>query len=209
MSDNESVDKKRSVFTDLDNKDVDIKKQLVGLFGFVTIFVILIPYFLIKKGNTEVLEAYFPNLDLIATVIGYGSGLFGMGFQKFLYNPAITTLYGFWSSQLINYMALLGVTYVIAFYTLKTKNILKGWSRSFFMLLITYLLPGNLIAELMFYIGDRVDGVVPKSGLLHNYVMYGIGGIIVTLIIIFEQFMIESFSEPLITVLEAIKKMIV
>ena len=209
MSDNENVEKDRSVFNDLNNEGVNISKQIVGLLGYVIIFVILIPYLLIKKGHTEALEAYFPNLDLIATVIGYGSGLFGMGFQKYLYNPSVTTLYGYWSSQLINYMALLGVTYVIAFYTLKTKSILKGWSRSFFMLVITYLLPGNVIAELMYNVGNKVHGFIPRTGLLHNYVMYLIGGIIVALIIMFEQFMIEQFSGPLISVLEAIKKTIV
>tara|TARA_Y100000591_G_C21735639_1_gene646478 strand:- start:180 stop:812 length:633 start_codon:yes stop_codon:yes gene_type:complete len=203
------VDKKRSVFSDLNNKGVDIKKQLVGFLGFFIVFVVCIPYYLIKAGRIKTLEAYVPNFDLIATVLGYGQGPLGLGFFKYLYNPAVVTLYGYWSSQIINYMALLGVTYVIAYYTHKTKNIMKGWSRSFFMLLITYLLPGNFIAELMFKIGNKIDKYAPKEEMLHNYIMYGLGGLIVALIIATEEHVIEAFSEPLVSVLENIKRVIV
>jgi len=205
----DEVDKKRSVFIDLNNDGVNVKQQIVGFFGFFTIFVVIIPYFLIKAGRIEILEAYVPNFDLIATVLGYGHGPLGLGFFKYLYNPAIFTLYGFWSSQIINYMSLLGVTYVIAYYTHKTKDILKGWSRSFFMLLITYLLPGNLIAEIMFKIGNKVDNYVSKDKVMHNYVMYGIGGLMVVSIIILEEYAIEHLSEPLISLLQQIKKIIV
>ena len=205
----EEVDKKRSVFVDLNNEGVNIKKQLGGFFGFFIFFVVLIPYFFLKSGRIETLEAYIPNLDLIATVLGYGSGPFGEGHFKYLYNPAVVTLYGFWSQQVINYMALLGVTYVIAYYTHKTKNIIKGWSRSFFMLIITYLLPGNMIAELMYKIGNGLDHFVSKDNLMHNYLMYGIGAIIVSIIILTEQHLIEMFNLPLSEFLEKIKKMIV
>ena len=132
--------------------------------------------------------------------------LWGEGHFKYLYNPAVVTLYGFWSSQIINYMALLGVTYVIAYYTHKTKNIIKGWSRSFFMLIITYLLPGNMIAEIMYKIGKELDQYVSKDKLIHNYLMYGIGAIIVGIIILIEQHLIEIFNLPLSEFLEKIKK---
>ena len=207
MSD--EVDKKRSVFVDLNNDNVNVKKQMVGFLFFFVLFVVCIPFFLIKTNRIETLEAYMPNLDLIATVVGYGKGPLGQGYFKYLYNPAIVTLYGFWSSQMINYMALLGVTYVIAYYTHKTKNILKGWSRSFFMLLITYLLPGNLIAEMMYNIGNKIDSYVSKEKMLHNYLMYLVGGLIVAVIILVEQYLIEMFSGPLVTLLEKIKKEIV
>lgn len=207
MSD--EVDKKRSVFVDLNNDNVNVKKQMVGFLFFFVLFVVCIPFFLIKTNRIETLEAYMPNLDLIATVVGYGKGPLGQGYFKYLYNPAIVTLYGFWSSQMINYMALLGVTYVIAYYTHKTKNILKGWSRSFFMLLITYLLPGNLIAEMMYNIGNKIDSYVSKEKMLHNYLMYLVGGLIVAVIILVEQYLIEMFSGPLVTLLEKIKEEIV
>ena len=45
--------------------------------------------------------------------------------------------------------------------------------------------------------------------MLHNYLMYGIGGLIVGIIILVEQYLIEMFSGPLVILLEKIKKEVV
>ena len=206
MVSDEELNKKRSVFLDLTNEGVNVKKQLAGLLFYVSVFVVIIPLILVRRNNVKFLEAYMPNLDLIATVLGYGQGPFGQGLFKYLYNPGVVSLYGFWSSQFINYMSLLGVTYVIAYYTYKTNSILKGWSRSFFMLIITYLLPGNILAELMFQVGNKLNNVIPREKLLHNYIMYGLGFTVVYLIIVLEEHLIEMFADPLVGLLKKLKR---
>ena len=66
-----------------------------------------------------------------------------------LYPDTVTTLYGFLSKSLINYGALLGVTYIIAREATITKSTVEGWSLGLVMLLMTYLLPSNLITYVM------------------------------------------------------------
>ena len=53
---------------------VDIKKTVIGFILFFIIFVILIPVILVKGQMYGILEAYMPNVDLIATVISWHGG---------------------------------------------------------------------------------------------------------------------------------------
>ena len=53
---------------------VDIKKTVIGFILYFIIFVILIPLILFKSQMYGILEAYMPNVDLIATVISWHGG---------------------------------------------------------------------------------------------------------------------------------------
>ena len=113
---------KRTIF-DLNNDGVNHSKFIVGFMIYFIVFVIFIPYLLIKNNYWNILSAYFPNLDLIATILGYHGGPMDSFIWTHLYNPADSTLTGYISSNLINLFALLGVTYIIAYYTFINKNI--------------------------------------------------------------------------------------
>ena len=198
---------KRSIFgTDgLTNKDVNIIIQMKGFILYFLIFVIIIPYLLLKYNKTYILEVYIPNFDLIAVTLGYGGGPFSAGIFKYLYNPAPTTLYGYISSQIINYFSLLGLTYIVAFYAVKERNIYKGWSRAFFMLIMTYLLPGNFIAELMSYFGKLIKNITNIPTNLQWLIVYSFSIIVVLLLLFFEFILIKNYADKLAMFLQNLK----
>ena len=49
--------------------------------------------------------------------------------------------------MIINYVALLGLTFVVARRTYRSKSIAHGWSVAFIMIICTYLLPNDYIAQ--------------------------------------------------------------
>ena len=162
-------------------KKININEQIIGLFIYIIVFIILLPIILYKYKYFTILEGYLPNVDLIANVLSWYGGPFNM-WQDLYPSVAITT-YGFISQSLINYLALIGLTYIIARETKLTGNILKGWSMGFVMLLMTYLLPSNLVTHLM----NKVKQMYNSK----NWSTI-IGFIVSILIIILEAFIIKN-----------------
>ena len=107
----------------------------------------------------DILEVYLPNVDLIANLVSYRGGFFKDNFFTGLYKPIPTTVSEFLSQSAINYIALLGVTYIIARETKLSNNIAFGWSAGFMMLLLTYLLPSQFISKGMDEIYNKVHNV--------------------------------------------------
>ena len=166
--------------------DVEIEKSVIGFVIFIVIFLIIIPVVLFKNQMYTVLEAYLPNLDILATVISWGGGPFGI--WTHLYQPSPLSMYGFYSQTLINYMSLLGLTYIITRETKRTNSVEKGWSMAFIMLLMTYLLPGQFISYLM----DKVSNVIPST-----FVVIIVGFLISAIIIGAETFILHKFRKNL------------
>jgi len=193
-----NFERNRSMFADeiFDNeKNVNYIKMLIGLIIYIILFVLFIPHMLIKYKLFYILAAYFPNLDMLATVLGFKGG--PVYIWKYLYNPVSSTITGFVSTTFINALALLGLTYVIAYYTHKTKDIAGGWSRAFFMIPLTYLLPGNILV----YVLDRISKELEYLNLSRN-IEYGliifIGLLFVVGIILIEAVVIQNLS-PLVS----------
>lgn len=158
---------------------VSTMKSFLGFGIYVVIFVIVVPYYLFKRKYYTVLEAYLPNLDLIANIVSFQGGPFGDNLFRDLYSSTITSLNSYLQTTLINYLALLGVTYIIARETHLTKSISSGWSIGFVMLLITYLLPSHFITELMNQIYNKTN--VSNKNNMFSYFVSIIIGIIVTI----------------------------
>ena len=207
MSEKVYLQNKRTIF-DLTDEDVDRYKLSVGFIIYFIIFVLLIPHFLIKNGAWDILAAYFPNLDLMATVVGYHGGPINSFIWKHLYNPADSTFMGNISSNLINLFALLGVTYVIAHYAYKEKNIFKGWSRAFVMLPMTYFLPSNLIIYIMNMFGKYLNYFLQSKDLLHYLLTSILGFILVTSFILLESVAIEHLSPHIVNIMYFYKSII-
>ena len=163
------MENKRTVF-DLDDSDVNHSKFIFGFILYFVIFVVFIPHLLIKNSAWEILSAYFPNLDLMATILGYHGGPIDSFIWTHLYNPADSTLTGYLSSNLINLFALLGVTYIIAYYTFINKNVYKGWSRAFIMLPMTYFLPGNFVVYYMNIVGNYLNNFLSSKSIIHYFI---------------------------------------
>ena len=165
----------------------NIPKIVFGFAIFVLIFIIAIPILLLKNKKYNLLETYMPNIDLIATVITWHGGPYKI--WEHLYPPSPLTIYGFSSQTLINYMALLGLTYIVIRETKRTNSIIKGWAFAFVMLLMTYLLPTQIISFIM----DKTSELFNHTNF--NKVIVLISGFLITsLIIMSEAYVLENYK---------------
>jgi len=170
-----------------DRKKNKINKHIIGIITYIVIFVIGIPIILYKYSYFTLLEGYLPNIDLLANVLSWYGGPFNI--WEDLYSPNQLSVYRFMSSSIINYIALLGLTYIVAREVKLTGNIIKGWSIGFVMLLMTYLLPSKLVTQLMNKINDMYNSKTFAT----------IGGLIVSaFIIIFESFILKNSRQTLL-----------
>ena len=175
----------------------NISKVVFGFIVFLVIFMIIIPLLLLKNKQYNLLEAYMPNIDLIATVITWHGGLFNI--WEHLYPPTPLTIYGFSSQTFINYMALLGLTYIVIRETKRTNSIIKGWAFAFVMLLMTYLLPSQVISYTM----DNISELLNQSILSRILVL--ISGFLITgLIIMSEAYVLENYKTQIENVVQKI-----
>lgn len=167
---------------------VDDKKSLYGFLIFFVVFIIIIPFFLLKFKYYILLGGYMPNVDLVANLLSwYG----GYGLWNHLYPPSPTTMIGFYNQTIINYIALLGICFIISSKTKKTNSIIAGWSLAFVMILMTYLLPSQLISWIM----DKIDTILKKKSFQYSHIISFVIGIILTIGIIITEIYILSFLE--------------
>lgn len=174
--------------------------NILGFIIFFTLFVVTIPTILYKKGVYDILEVYLPNLDLIANLLSFHGGPENYNIFEYLYPPSPTNMYSFFSQSIINYMALLGLTYIIARETKLTNSIIRGWSLAFVMIMVTYLLPSQFISEIM----EKLNTFLSiKTNINHNIlwnVVVFIGFIITVGVIYFEKYLLETFRGSLINI---------
>jgi hypothetical protein len=142
------MEKKYRYFKDFEKKkfhDVNNYEQIFGLFLFLFIFYSF-SYILYKLKLYNILEIYLPNIDMFANVLSIHGGINSI--WKHLYLPTPITLFSVLSQNLINYLALLGISYILMRETRKS-TIIKGVTLSIIMLLITYFIPTILIPYLL------------------------------------------------------------
>lgn len=177
--------------------DTKTTENIIGFIIYVLVFVISLPILFYKYKYFGLLESYLPNLDLIANILSFHGGPKIFHLFKHLYVPVATTSFSFFSQTAINYMALLGVTYLIARETKLTNSIYKGWSIAFVMLLVTYLLPASYISELMDRTNKFLSNIHPKE-IDFNWNISILIGIIATIfVILFEKFLITNTRDTL------------
>ena len=199
MGDEKYLENKRTIFN-LQDKGIDFYKHNIGLLIYILIFIILIPYLLIKYKYFAILLGYFPNVDLIATCLGYHGGPNNSFIWKHLYNPADSTYTGYISSNIINLFALLGVTFTIAYYTFQKKSIYSGWARAFIMLPLTYFLPSNIIIYYMNILGIYLNKFYSSKSIIHYLLVLFFGLLIASGFILIESLLIEILA-PYIVIL--------
>ena len=120
--------------------------NLIGIAIFYVIFVFAVPYFLYKNKYSELLEVYLPNFDLLATAVSFAGGPTDKNIFQELYHAGSGNLVGFFSSLMINYMSLMGIIYIVAMYAKKSKSIATGLGVGLVMVLLTYLIPNEIIS---------------------------------------------------------------
>jgi len=171
------------------------KKAIFGFLIYFFVFVLIIPYTLYRLGYYTILEAYLPNVDLIANVLTWHGGPYEL--WKNLYLPTPLTIYGFTSQVLINYMALLGLTFLVSRETKRTGSIKKGWSLAFIMLLMTYLIPSPLVSFVM----NKLYIYFKNNLLISHDVLYTLttlcGTLLTILIIVTEGYILSKYRNKL------------
>ena len=160
-------------------------KDIFGLIIFIFLF-FTAALGLYRARLYNILEVYLPNIDLIANILTWVQGPYDM--WKNLYISSTNTFTQLISQTTINYLSLLGLTYVVAREAKLTKNTLKGWSFAFVMLLCTYLLPSNVATWIM----DMVYKKSKSISFTDNFagVISTIVGVIVTLIFLFTEIIV-------------------
>ena len=176
---------------------INYGKQFMGLSIFFIIFLLIVPISLYKTKHYTILEGYLPNVDLIATALSWHGG--PNGIWQHLYRASPITRYGFYSQVFINYISLLGLTYIIARETKRTNNIIKGWSMGFIMLLMTYLLPSQIIS----YIMDKISELLNNS-MISNIIVVIVGFLIASLIVMSEAYVLTNYKRQIENIVQKI-----
>ena len=199
-------DKDRSIFSDkqtVNLTNTELYKNIFGMLLFISVFVFGVGHVLLKHKYYLIAAAYFQNVDMVATVLGFSGGPYNI--WKYLYNPNNTSDYGFASTTFINYMALVGVGYIALKYAETHSSITRGLARLLIIIPITYLLPGNFIVYLMNHVSTELYNKKIHTS-LHWIITLAVGFAFITFIILFEKLVTELCAPGLANVISRIMK---
>ena len=166
--------------------------QWYALVFFIIIFAIFIPYILTYTKNYDILEMYFPNLDLIATCFSLNNGPYNSKIFQHLYlsdQPFV----GYMSTNLIGLISIIGV-FVVVFKKIKSlikekskHPFMNGLSCAIIMLIITFFFPNRYINVLTHFIYENLLNKFSNENDILWYVTVFIG-IVVSFLIIKSKF---------------------
>ena len=182
---------------------------MLGLIVFILIFAITIPVLLYKLGLYNILAVYFPNLDIIATILSYNAGFKDTIFSNLFntqckFNTEKGKIYPV-SELIINYLSLIGLGVVVL--KMSKGNMYKDLANFSVMLLITYMLPNQVLEIILNYIDNAYElstGIVVMFGLLLTVLIIGIEHLILEK---FRGSISNVFKKILIDFPSIIKKM--
>lgn len=164
-------------------REIKFANALIGFILFISIIVIFLPIVFCKLKYASLLKAWMPNVDLIANVLTWWRGPFDI--FGHLYPQLPTTFFSLASQTSINYLALLGLTYVVIAKAIKHNNIHAGWGDAFVMLILTYLVPTRIVIEIM----EKLH-VYIKSTMIVSV----IGMVSTGLIILLEIYLLDTYG---------------
>tara|TARA_Y100000741_G_C18090911_1_gene492725 strand:+ start:183 stop:731 length:549 start_codon:yes stop_codon:yes gene_type:complete len=161
---------------------------MLGLLLFILIFAIIIPGILYKLKLYSILAVYYPNLDIIATILSYNAGFKDTIFSNLYntqckFNTEKDNVYSA-SEVIINYLSLMGL--FISILTLSRGDAYEDIGHLSVMLLVTYLLPNQIIEIIMDYVQDAYKLNVA------NVVIIGL--VLMSIIIAVEHYILDNYS---------------
>tara|TARA_Y100000592_G_C5371902_1_gene268984 strand:- start:226 stop:873 length:648 start_codon:yes stop_codon:yes gene_type:complete len=183
-----------------------IIKNVFGIFFYIIVFIVIIPVILFRTKHYEILEVYMPNIDLIATSLSFDHGPFNSGVFEFLYLDN-RPLIGFLSQNMINYIVLISIMFLVVKESVIDKKTSTGLSKAAIIILATYLLPGRLIMNVMHYCNGIFDKFIKNNNILW-FVIVLIGLVLTSFIIKFEAILIELFGKDISKIIDNILKKI-
>ena len=185
-----------------------------GFLIYLIVFVICVPALLYYREDYALLEVYMPNFDLLATAIAYNAGPGESRIFQDLYNPDSENILGFMSALFINYISLLGITFLVAHRAVKHKSIMKGFSLGLVMILFTYLLPNDVISWIQNKLSSELKEkyqLKPRIDSLYYYIIAVVGLMVAGAFIVMERFILQNpkyILHPIYDIAEKIQNMI-
>ena len=180
-----------------------VLKNIIGFIIYIIIFVLFIPLFFYNKKKFSFLEVYFPNLDLIANLLTWIGGPMYIWKSLYYNNDNVNSN---WSQILINYMSLLGVTFIVAREAKKRNNIIQAWSYPVVMILMTYLLPSGIVNDFMKYIEEQVNKYNINNQSISRYISFFAGVFLTSLFIVCERYILLNYRQYIVKGIENIIK---
>ena len=157
-----------------------------GAVIYFIIIIVVIPIFLYKNKFYTLLLAYIPNVDLIANVLTWWKGPGGIFKHLYLQIPA--SIPSLISQIFINYLALLGLTFIIINNAIKHKDFFIGWGMGAIMLLTTYLTPAKMVN----YVMQKMESYINNKGIVAI-----LGSLVTALIIFVEYTIIKNYKSSI------------
>lgn len=186
----EEVNIQEEVRNQLSKLNVPVSIELSGLAVFLIIFVIIVPYLLLKLNDNFIMLYYFSNLDLIANVLNHWDNFFDN-----LYYPNPLSEYSFFSSTLINFIALLGVSAMVGKIALQYKSVFYGVASATTVLSITYLLSSTIVYLLMVNVDERLKKYYSNE--LSNNLAVLSGVVVSFIIVVIEVVLSQKYIGPI------------
>ena len=168
--------------------------HIIGFISWYFIFIFLIPYFIKVKYNFGHLKYYLPVLDLIANIFSVASTR-KIQIFKDLYSLSPNNVISFLSTNFINLLALIGVTWNGIDIAMKRKSIKIGIMVTVFMYVITYLLPTQGIPYIVHNLQKKIDKYFNIDYNVDKIDIFGyLAGIIfIVILYLFEGFVIRKY----------------
>jgi len=197
LSDHPEYETGREHYLELHKKDQNIHiKAVIGFIIYFVVFVVIVPMFLKSFHNEEIFLSYLANIDLLATVLSFKNGPFNLDLFRYLYIDT-RPLVGYINQNLINYVVLLAVAYIIISTSVKSRNVGDGMAKMSIILLVTYLFPGRVISEGMHFIDKKLTGEFKINSNISWNITFIIGLLIALAFIVAEAFAIKTFYKYL------------
>lgn len=146
------------LYSNKKNKESQSKHHY-AVIGWYLGFLIIIPLVIRNLYSFDTLRFYFPIIDLIANSFSASGG--SNNLFKDLYSLSPNNIISFLSTNFINLIALIGVSWNGILYAFQHNSVLAGVVVTIFMYVITYLIPTQMIP----YVVKRVESKV------HQYKM--------------------------------------
>ena len=140
------------------NSESTVENHLTTIVWYI-IFLAIIPYIIKKFYGFNTLRFYFPMIDLFANSFSASGGYNSI--FKDLYSLSPNNIISFLSTNFINLIALMGVSWNGILHAFHHKNIWIGVSITLLMYIITYLAPTQMIPYVITKVQNKIDTYKP------------------------------------------------
>jgi len=170
-----------------------IIKEIAGFIIYFVIFIVAVPTGLASKGYYNFLIVYLPNVDLIANLLTQVKGPSNIWETLYMKDKTVIEMS---TTTLINFIALVGLVYLVARETKRKNNLCAGLALGSAMAFITYLLPAPIVDYFIKEAHKKIKHLYPKS--LEVSIIFILGSIMTLGFIFAEMFILKKYRKTLI-----------